>query len=61
MILIGTRTNMTKKEAIEVIASQIAWCVSNPEPPGKPLEFKKGFVEGLRQAKRLLQKLPART
>ena len=46
---------MTKKAVIEILDQEIAWCTLNPH--GKSLDFEKGFVDGLRQAKRLVREL----
>ncbi len=46
---------MTKKQILEIIDQEIAWCMHNPS--GKSLDFEKGFVDGLRQAKRLIREM----
>lgn len=44
---------MTKKQIIELIKKEIAWCKSNPE--NMPEEWRMGFYEGLKQAIRIIQ------
>lgn len=51
---------MTKKEIIEVLNYEIKWCIENKGYIGNmPEDFVKGFIDGLKQAKKLIQKIPA--
>lgn len=47
---------MIKKEIIEIIKNEIWWCIKNPEKTNMSKTWKKGFIEGLRQAIILINK-----
>jgi len=50
---------VTKKEAVSTLDAEIKWCRENGGYIGNmPEDFIKGFIEGLKQAKRLIRKLP---
>jgi len=44
---------MTKREALEIIKQKIEGCKNTPQ--NMPDDWRKGFVDGLRQAYRLIK------
>lgn len=49
---------VTKKEAMAVIDAEIKWCRENLGYTGNvPKDFQSGFIDGLKQAKKLIRSL----
>lgn len=46
---------LTKKEVLELYKKEIEWCEKNPD--NMPEEWRAGFVQGLKQAVKLLKAL----
>jgi hypothetical protein len=47
---------MTKRDALIAIETEIQWCKENPA--NMPKDFLRGFIDGLKQAKDIIRKLP---
>lgn len=52
-LLLRSKHYMKKKEIIEVLEHEIKWCETHPE--NMPEDWRKGFINGLKQAKRLVK------
>ncbi|RJP48731.1 MAG: hypothetical protein C4586_08415 [Anaerolineaceae bacterium] len=51
---------INKKNAKRVLQDEIEWCRANKNmAPTKSESWRKGFISGLMQAKRLLRQIPA--
>lgn len=45
---------MEKKQLLKLIKAEIEWCEKNPQNMAK--DWREGFIEGLKQAVRLIKK-----
>ena len=50
-------TNIVVKQVVKAIEGEIKWCKEQPEEVSPSKDFRRGFVEGLRQAKRITKDL----
>ena len=44
---------MKKKDALEIIRQEIEWCKNNPF--NMPDDYREGFIDGLKQALKLIK------
>jgi hypothetical protein len=47
--------NLTRKDVLEILENEVQWCTNNPDTSVHP-EYQKGFINGIRQAKYLVNK-----